>query len=132
MSDLRDDLQDVLDTAYTIAREIGGGGLSRLFTTVETALGRAVVVKVLPADRIGGVSVERFRREILLAARLQHPHIVPLMQTGEAAGLPYYTMPFVKGESLRARLGRAGELSVTATVNVLRDVAVALSYAHAV
>jgi eukaryotic-like serine/threonine-protein kinase len=130
VAELRDDLQTVLGARYSIERELGGGGMSRVFVAAESALGRQIVVKVLPADRVGGVSVERFRREILVAARLQHPHIVALLQTGEVAGLPYYTMPFVKGESLRARLARTGELSVNETIHILRDVAAALAYAH--
>src|SRR5256885_1581062 len=100
MPDLRDDLQASLGSAYSIERELAGGGMSRVFVATESALGREIVVKVLPAERTGDVSVERFRREIALAARLQHPHIVPLLSTGEVAGLPYYTMPFIKGESL--------------------------------
>jgi Tol biopolymer transport system component len=131
VTELRDDLQAVLGVGYTIERELGGGGMSRVFVAAESALGRQIVVKVLPAERVGSVSVERFRREILVAARLQHPHIVALLQTGEVAGLPYYTMPFVKGESLRTRLARVGELSVNETIHILRDVAGALAYAHA-
>ena len=76
------------------------------------------------------MSVERFRREIAMSARLQHPHIVPLLTAGETDGLPYYTMPFVDGESLRARLAREGELPLVDVVRVLRDVAGALAYAH--
>ena len=76
------------------------------------------------AGRDGGhVSLERFKREIALAARLQHPHIVPLLTAGEADGLPYFTMPFVEGESLRARLARDGELPVSEAVRMLREVA---------
>src|SRR3972149_4478013 len=103
-SDLRERLQASLGRAYTIERELGGGGMSRVFVADETALGRKVVVKVLPPDLAAGVSVDRFKREIQMAARLQHPHIVPVLSAGEIAGLPYYTMPFVDGSSLRARL----------------------------
>jgi serine/threonine protein kinase/TolB-like protein len=127
---LRDQLQGSLGTAYTIERELGGGGMSRVFVATETTLGRRVVVKVLPPELAHSLSVERFRREIALAARLQHPHIVPLLTAGETEGLPYYTMPFVDGESLRARLGRLGALPVGDIVRVLRDVAGALAYAH--
>lgn len=126
--DLRDQLQASL-SAYTIERELAGG-MSRVFVAEDMSLGRRVVVKVLPAELSGGVSVERFRREIALAARLQHPHIVPLLSTGEIDGLLYYTMPFVEGDSLRARLAR-GELPIPETISVLRDVARALEYAHA-
>jgi serine/threonine-protein kinase len=103
--------------------------MSRVFLAEETALGRRVVVKVLPPELAHAVSGERFRQEIRLAARLTHPHIVPLLAAGESDGVPYYTMPFVEGESLRARLGR-GPLSVAEALPLLRDVAKALDYAH--
>jgi serine/threonine-protein kinase len=85
---------------------------------------------VLIPDLAASVNVERFRREIQLAAKLQHPHIVPVLAAGISEGLPYYTMPFIEGESLRARLGRSGELPVQDVVKILRDVLSALSYAH--
>jgi TolB-like protein/tetratricopeptide (TPR) repeat protein len=93
-------------------------------------LDRDLVVKVLPPDAAAGVSAERFEREIQLAARLQHPHIVPLLSAGETAGLPYFVMPFISGESLRGRLQRTGELPIPEAVRILRDVATALDYAH--
>ena len=130
MTDLRDQLQTSLGDSYTIERELGGGGMSRVFLAEESSLGRRVVVKVLPADLAGAVSAARFRREVSLAARLQHPHIVPLLAAGEIDGLPYYTMPFVEGESLRARLSH-GELPIPEAISILRDVARALEYAHA-
>ena len=104
--------------------------MSRVFLAEETALGRKVVIKVLPPDLTADLSADRFRREIQLAASLQHPHIVPLLSAGEAGSLLYYTMPLVAGESLRARLAREGELPVTEAVRILREVADALSYAH--
>ena len=104
--------------------------MSRVFVAEEKSLGRRIVVKVLPIDTSATVSVDRFKREIQVAARLQHPHIVPLLSAGEIGGLPFYTMPFVKGESLRARLSRSGELAVNEAVHLLRDVAAALAYAH--
>jgi serine/threonine-protein kinase len=103
--------------------------MSRVFVADDSSLGRSVVVKVLPAELAGSVSLARFQREISLAARLQHPHIVPLLATGETDGLPYYTMPFVEGESLRAKLAR-GELPIGETISILRDVARALDFAH--
>ncbi|HWB41479.1 MAG TPA: protein kinase [Gemmatimonadales bacterium] len=127
----QDQLQQSLGDAYRIERELGGGGMSRVFLAQETALQRQVVVKVLLPELAAGVSVERFRREIHLAAQLQHPHIVPLIAAGEYDGLPYFTMPYVDGESLRARLLRERELPVPEAVRVLRDVASALAYAHA-
>ena len=94
------------------------------------ALGRKVVVKVLPPEMSLGVSAERFRREIQLAASLQHPHIVPLLSAGHSDDLVWYTMPLIEGESLRTRLAREGELPVQEVVRTLRDVADALAYAH--
>jgi len=128
--DLRDELQQTLGDAYTLERELGGGGMSRVFVATEHALGRQVVVKVLPAEMSGQVSVDRFKREISLAAQLQHPHIVPLLTAGESGGLPYFTMPYVKGESLRAQIAQHGELPVNEAVRVLREIASALAFAH--
>ena len=128
-AELRDQLQATLGGAYALERELGGGGMSRVFVATETALGRRVVVKVLPPELSGAVSTERFKREVQLAAGLQHPHIVPVHSAGEAGGLLYYTMPLVEGESLRERLARAGELPVAEAVRVLGDVAKALAAA---
>ena len=130
-ADLREQLQESLSGLYTIERELGGGGMARVFLAHETALGRRVVVKVLSPTLAAGVSADRFRREILLVAKLQHPHIVPVHAAGELGGLPYFTMPFVEGESLRARLAREGELPIPEVLRLLRDVASALTYAHA-
>jgi serine/threonine-protein kinase len=130
MTDLRDQLQATLGTAYILERELGGGGMSRVFIAEDTSLGRKVVVKVLLPDLAATVNIERFRREIQLAAKLQHPHIVPVLSAGISEGLPYYMMPFIEGESLRARLARSGELPVHDTARILRDVLSALSYAH--
>jgi eukaryotic-like serine/threonine-protein kinase len=128
--DLRERLQETLRTAYVIERELGGGGMSRVFVATETALARRVVVKVLSPDLAAGLSAQRFEREIRLAAALQQANVVPVLTTGEADGLPYYIMPFVAGLSLRARLTRDGRLEIPAGVSVLRDVARALAYAH--
>jgi serine/threonine-protein kinase len=103
--------------------------MSSVFIAEETALGRRVVIKILPPELAHAVSGERFRQEIRFAARLTHPHIVPLLAAGESDGLPYYTMPYVEGESLRARLAR-GPLPLAEVVSLLRDVARALAYAH--
>ena len=127
--ELRDQLQSALGTAYTIERELHGGGMSRVFVAQDESLGRMVVVKVLAPELAGSVNLERFKREISLAARLQHPHIVPLLTAGEVDGVPYFTMPFVEGESLRTRIAH-GELPVADTVALLRDMAKALDYAH--
>ncbi len=104
--------------------------MSRVFVARDKALGRDVVIKVFPPETSPGLSAERFEREIRVSARLQHPHIVPLLSAGEADGLPYYTMPFIEGESLRERLQREGPLPVPTVVRILRDVADALAAAH--
>jgi serine/threonine-protein kinase len=127
----RDTLAAALAPAYVLGRELLGGGMSRVFVAEEPALGRTVVVKVLPADWAPGMNRERFLREIQLAARLQHPHIVPLLAAGEAAGAMYYTMPFIEGESLRAELARGRRFTVREVVRVLHDVVEALAHAHA-
>ena len=128
--DLREQLQASLGPAYILERELGAGGMARVFVAEETAFGRQVVVKVLPPDTAGHISVERFRREVQLAARLQHPHIVPLLNAGDSGGLLYYTMPFVTGETLRERIVRDGALAIPVALRVMRDVAQALAHAH--
>ena len=127
--ELRDQLQTALGSTYTVERELGGGGMSRVFAATETALGRKVVIKVVPIELGAGVNVDRFKREIHLAAGLQHPHIVPVLAAGEMNGVPYYTMPFVEGESLRAKIAR-GPLPIADVIGILRDVSKALGYAH--
>ncbi len=105
--------------------------MSRVFLANETSLDRKVVLKLLPRELAAAVMLDRFRREIQLAARLQHPHILPLFSAGEVDGLPYYTMPFVNGESLRKKLGQGGGgLPITDIFHTLREVASALTYAH--
>ena len=131
MTDLRTQLQSTLGDSYTLERELGGGGMSRVFVAHENALGRTVVVKVIAPELAERVSAERFAREVKLAARLQQANIVPVLSTGSSGSLPYYTMPFVTGESLRARLAGGTRLTVSQAVSILRDVARALSYAHA-
>ena len=98
MADLRDTLDSEISGSYTIERELGGGGMSRVFVATEKLLDRRVVLKVLPEDVAAGISAERFRREIQVVAKLQHPHIVPVLSAGEVLGRPYFTMPFVEGE----------------------------------
>jgi len=127
--DLRDQLQDTLRTTYTLERELGGGGMSRVFVANELRLNRQVVVKVLAPELMQGLSADRFEREILLAASLQQANIVPVLSAGDSAGAPYFTMPYVEGQSLRARLAQ-GPLSIAEATSILRDVARALAYAH--
>ncbi|HEX9581488.1 MAG TPA: serine/threonine-protein kinase, partial [Gemmatimonadales bacterium] len=130
MTELRDRLQVALGSGYRVEKELGGGGMSRVFLAEEVRLGRKVVIKVLPPEMAAGVSVERFEREIQLAAKLQHPHVVPLLTAGSSDDLLYYIMPFIEGESLRAKLVREGELPVAEVLRILRDVLDALAYAH--
>jgi serine/threonine-protein kinase len=127
---LVDELQAVLGDFYVVERELGGGGMARVFLAQDTRLGRRVAVKVLSAGIAGAIEAERFTREIRLLARLQHPHIVPILSAGEADGMPYYTMPMIIGESLRDRLAREGRLGVAEGIHVTNDVADALAYAH--
>jgi serine/threonine-protein kinase len=128
-SELRDQLQATLSGSYTLERELRGGGMSRVFLAEELRFKRKVVVKVLLPELAQGISVERFEREIQTVAALQHANIVPVHAAGDTNGIPFYTMPFVEGESLRARLGR-GPLPVTEILGILRDVSKALAYAH--
>src|SRR5215216_5637974 len=124
------DLEASLNGAYTLERDLGGGGMSRVFLARDQILGRDVVVKVLEPELARTVSAERFGHEIRIAARLQEPHIVPVLSAGvTTSGLPYYTMPFVRGESLRQRLNRA-PVGAEECRSILVDVARALAYAH--
>jgi serine/threonine-protein kinase len=126
---LAERLQAQLGPEFVIGRELGGGGMSRVFLARDTTLARDVVVKVLSPDLAAAVSVERFRREIMMVAILNHPNIVPVLRAGEVGALPYFLMPYIPGESLRARLAR-GPLSVRQTTSIMKDVARALAYAH--
>ena len=128
--DLRDQLQSSLGNAYVLIRELTGGGMSRVFVARDTSLERDVVIKVLAPELAEGLSADRFTREIKLTAALQEPHIVPVLTAGVTAeGLPYYSMPFVRGESLRTRMA-AGAVPLDEALSILRDVATALEYAH--
>jgi len=129
-SPLIDQLSAALGPGFTIERELGGGGMSRVFVALEMALERRVAVKVLPEHLAASVSVERFKREILLSAGLQHPHIVGVLSAGDAGGLPFFVMPFVEGESLGSCIARSGPLPIRRVVSILKDVARALAYAH--
>ena len=129
-SDLLNRLSEAVGTAYSIEREIGGGGMSRVFIATEVRLGRKVVIKTLPQAVPLTVSADRFRHEIQVAARLQNSHIVPVLTTGGVDGLLYYVMPYVEGETLRGRLSRAGPLPVEDAIAIWRDVLDALAAAH--
>ena len=129
MTDLLADLQAHFGNTYALERELGGGGMSRVFVARDERLDRRVVIKLLPPSVTATISAERFKREIMLAAGLQHPNIVPVLSAGEFGALPYFIMPFIDGESLRARMMR-GPLSVRETVTILKDVVRALAFAH--
>ena len=124
------ELRAALGDAYVLERELTGSGMSRVFVAIEKALNRPVVVKVLPPELAAGVNRERFRREIQLAAQLQHPHIVPLHAAGSAGDLLYFTMPYIEGESLRHALHEGVRFSPREVVRILHDVSDALAYAH--
>jgi len=130
MSEFSDILQQALSPGYTLERELAGGGMSRVFVATDVSLQRKVVVKVLPPELAAGVNHERFRREIQVAAQLQHPHIVPLLSAGEQASLIWYTMPYINGHSLREALARGEKHTIKDVVRIMRDVAEALDYAH--
>ena len=130
VTDFVEQLRAALGANYRVERELGGGGMSRVFLAHDLALDRPVVIKVLHPDLAAGVNVDRFKREVQLLARLQHPHIVPILTAGETNGLPFYIMPFVRGQSLRVRL-ESGPLSPADAASLLGDVAKALAAAHA-
>ena len=129
--DLRDILQTTLGNAFVVERELTGGGMSRVFVATETALGRRVAIKLLPPELANAVSAERFRREIQVVAQLQHPHIVPVHTAGEGKDILFYTMPFVEGETLRARLQRETRLPLADATRIFSELVDALAYAHA-
>jgi serine/threonine protein kinase len=127
---LLQNLQAALGDAYAVERELGGGGMSRVFLAHESALNRKVVIKVLSPELTNEVMLARFKREFEVTAVLQHPHILPVLTTGTRNGLLYYVAPFVEGESLRHRLQREGKLPVEDAVRILSELASALDYAH--
>ena len=130
MPALLDSLREALADRYAVQREVGRGGMATVFLAEDLKHHRSVAIKVLHAELAAALGAERFLREIEIAARLQHPHIVPLYDSGSAAGLLYYVMPFVEGESLRDRLTREKQLSLEDALRVATEVASALAYAH--
>src|SRR3989442_6528381 len=131
MGDLLARLRAAVGEAYRIEKELGGGGMSRLFLATEASLHRQVVIKLLPPELASEVSEARFQQEIELAARLQHPNILPVLTAGAQDELLFYVIPFVTGEGLRHRLTREGRLPVTDAVRILHEIADALAFAHA-
>ncbi len=125
-----DRLRAALGERYVVQEKLGAGGMATVWLARDLKYDRAVALKVLNTDLASRVGVERFRREIAIAARLSHPHILPLFESGEAAGALYYTMPCVTGETLRDRLRRERQLPLADVVAIARAVADALDYAH--
>ncbi len=123
-------LQEALRDKYRVEKEIGAGGMATVYRALDLKHQRAVAIKVLRPELAASLGTERFLREIELAARLQHPHILPLYDSGSAAGILYYVMPFVEGESLRDRLQREKTIPLETAVQLTREVASALAYAH--
>ena len=115
---------------YQMERELPAGGMSRVFVALDRSLGRRVVVKLVPDEALHSLSLERFRREISVAARLQHPHIVPLLSAGESDSVPYFLMPYIEGDSLRHLLAARTPVPIPDALRMLRELASALSYAH--
>jgi serine/threonine protein kinase/Tfp pilus assembly protein PilF len=128
--DLQDRLQDALSDRYDLQREIGRGGMATVYLAQDRKHRRPVALKILHPTLGAQVGGERFQREVEIAARLNHPHILTLIDSGEAEGFLYYVMPYVHGESLRARLTREHQLPLGEALQITRDVASALGYAH--
>lgn len=127
----RESLAGLLGERFTVQREIGRGGMATVYLAQDHKHDRLVAIKVLRPELAATVSAERFLREIRTIARLQHPHILPLHDSGEYGQLLYYVMPFVQGESLRARMARGPRLNLDEAIRITREVADALAEAHA-
>src|ERR1017187_3256664 len=123
-------LRTALRDTYTLERQVGQGGMATVYLALDLKHDRRVAIKVLRPELTATLGTERFLREIQLAAKLQHPHIVPVYDSGAADGFLYYVMPFVDGESLRDLLQREGHLSIEHAAEIVRDVATGLAYAH--
>jgi serine/threonine-protein kinase len=130
VSDLLTRLQAALHGRYRVERELGQGGMATVYLAQDLRHDREVAIKVLRPELAASLGAERFLREIRVAARLQHPHILPLFDSGETDGLLFYVMPFVRGESLRSRMQREKQLSITDALRIAREVADALAFAH--
>ncbi len=130
MGELAKDLSEALADRYTIERELGRGGMATVYLAQDVRHDRPVALKVLHPELAATLGPERFQREIRLAARLQHPHILTVLDSGESAGRLWFTMPFIEGESLRDRLNREKQLPVDDALRIARESADALEYAH--
>ena len=130
MGDLQAQLQEGLSGSYALERELGRGGMATVFLAHDLKHDRPVALKVLHPELAASLGNDRFQREVRLAARLQHPHILTVYDSGEAGGRLWFTMPYVEGESLRGRLTRERQLPVEDALRIAREAAQALQYAH--
>ncbi len=128
--ELEDRLQAALHERYRLQRAIGRGGMATVYLAEDLKHRRPVAVKLFHPDLAENLGSQRFQREVEIAARLSHPHILTLIDSGQGSGLLYYVMPYISGESLRARLRREPELAISDAVRIAVDVASALSFAH--
>src|SRR5689334_25326793 len=122
--------QSLLAGRYTVERELGAGAMATVYLAEETKHGRPVAIKVLKPELAATLGAERFLREIGIAARLSHPHLVPLIDSGDAGGLLYYVSSYMPGGSLRERLQREGRLPVRDALRIAHELATALDCAH--
>ena len=122
--------KEAIADQYTIDREIGHGGMATVYSAHDIKHDREVAVKVLRSDFTERLGAQRFINEVAIAAKLTHPHILPLYDSGEREGFLFYVMPLVEGDSLRQKLAKEGKLTVREAVRILREVADALAYAH--
>ena len=130
MPELPTAFRDTIRDRYVIEREIGAGGMATVHLAIDVRHSRYVAIKVLKPELAASLGADRFLKEIEIAARLTHPHIIPLHDSGQEAGFLYYVMPFIDGESLRKRLHRETRLDTAAALGIVADVGDALSYAH--
>src|SRR5437763_16308630 len=130
MADQLARLKAALAARYALGRELGRGGMATVYLARDLRHGRLVAIKVLRPEIAAALGPERFLREIELAARLTHPHILPLHDSGQAGGFLYYVMPYIEGESQRDRRHRQGPVALEDALRITREVASALGYAH--
>jgi eukaryotic-like serine/threonine-protein kinase len=130
VTDLSTAFRDALGSRYRVEREIGQGGMATVYLASDLKHQRSVAIKVLLPELAHSLGPERFLRDIEIAAKLQHPNILPVYDSGDADGMLYYVMPFVEGESLAERIRRGGPLAPAEAVRIAREVADALDYAH--
>ena len=121
----------ILSERYAIISEVGRGGMATVYLAEDRKHERQVAIKVLNPELSAAIGADRFEREIKLVARLQHPHILPLYDSGEADGALFFVMPFIEGESLRDRLNRVNSLPLAETAGIIRQIGEGLDYAHA-